>query len=145
MCATLAARLAESSPASFVFGSFQRSSTGSGGRKQTALFTVVEPPTQLPWSTVKLKSSVCCITPSAYSRPIISTSLSVEVARLDVAAALQHEHVVAGLRQLVREDRPAGAAADDADLRLERASPSGCSTFRSSGLRSFASSGLRTL
>ncbi len=76
MCFTLSMRPARSRPASFVCGSFQRRSTGSGGRKQTALLTVVDPPTQLPWRTVKLKSSVCCMTPSAYSLPIIPTSLS---------------------------------------------------------------------
>ena len=118
-------------------------STCSGGRKQTALFTVVEPPTQLPWRTVKLKSSVCCITPSAYSLPIIPTSLSSKRPRLDVATALEHEHVEAVLRQLVGDDGAAGAAADDADVRVERsvalrdARPSGraaCAACASSGL-----------
>ena len=46
-------------------GSFHLTSTRSGGGKQTALLTVVEPPTQLPWSTVKRQSSLCCISPSA--------------------------------------------------------------------------------
>ena len=120
MCFTLSTRPARSRPASFVFGSFQRRSTGSGrpeadgvvDRRGSADAAALE---DREVEVLRLLHHPVGVQLADHPDLVV-----VEAPRLDVAAALQHEHLEPVLRQLVGDDGAARAAADDADVGVER-------------------------
>ena len=87
--------------------------------KQTALLTTVLPPTQVPWVTAsgsrsKLERAV------GVERAVLGCLVLGERRRVDVAAALEHEHLASATGELVGERRASGAAADDHDVGIHR-------------------------